>query len=114
MMTVGKNTYLEDGRMQGLQALPQPPATETESRMPEVQSSNISYLDYNPDLQELKINFRSGHAYTYQNVSEEEYQSLLNADSVGEALPSEYKKLKGCEMKIDISSDRLWVRITIG
>jgi hypothetical protein len=52
--------------------------------MPSVNSSNISWLDYDPELQELTIRFHSGGTYTYSNVSEEEYQALLNAPSIGQ------------------------------
>ena len=52
--------------------------------MPAVNSSAISFIDYNYKTNELYVTFRkSGDTYTYYDVPEEEYRRFLNAGSVG-------------------------------
>jgi hypothetical protein len=48
-----------------------------------VESSNITSIDYDPDLQILKVAFKGGGEFTYNDVPEGEYNSFLNAESKG-------------------------------
>lgn len=48
-----------------------------------VASSNVSGVSYNPELKILYVKFKGGTEYAYDNVPEDEYDSLLSAQSVG-------------------------------
>ena len=52
-------------------------------QMTSVDSSNISAIGYDPATQELQVEFKNGTTYSYQGVTEGQYQELLNAPSVG-------------------------------
>lgn len=64
-----------------------------------VKSSNISTIGYDPQTQNLEIEFKGGTVWTYHDVSESTYNSLMNADSVGgyfqKHIRNEYKATKG-------------------
>lgn len=49
-----------------------------------VKSSNIQGVAYNDDSREMTIQFNNGSEYAYEDVSKEEYESLVNAPSVGQ------------------------------
>ena len=51
--------------------------------MHSVESSNISYIGYNYDTQELYITFVKGDNYKYDNVPEQVFKEFLEASSVG-------------------------------
>lgn len=51
--------------------------------MPAVRSSNINSVEYNEELRELSVTFRSGATYTYGGVDEAAYQDLLTNPSPG-------------------------------
>jgi len=48
-----------------------------------VSSSNISYIGYDYDTQELYITFVKGDTYKYDNVPEQVFKEFLEASSVG-------------------------------
>jgi len=48
-----------------------------------VESSNLSRVQYDPENQQLVVEFKSKKVYEYENVSEEEHYDLVNAPSVG-------------------------------
>lgn len=48
-----------------------------------VESSNISYIGYDYDTQELYITFSKGDTYKYNNVPEQVFKEFLEASSVG-------------------------------
>lgn len=48
-----------------------------------VESSNISYIGYDYDTQELYITFIKGDTYKYDNVPEQVFKEFLEASSVG-------------------------------
>lgn len=50
--------------------------------MPKVASSNIEAVDHDGGST-LRVRFKNGGVYEYQGVSEEAYQALLTAESVG-------------------------------
>ena len=47
-------------------------------------SSNLSTASYDPETQELTLEFQSGDEYTYQNVPAEVYDRLIRAPSAGQ------------------------------
>jgi hypothetical protein len=49
----------------------------------EFASSNLSSATYDPDLQNLTIEFNSGETYVYFNVPRSVYQGLQHAGSAG-------------------------------
>lgn len=51
-----------------------------------VTSSNVKSVGYDPNTRTLEVEFNSSGVYQYGNVSEDEYQSVLQADSVGKAV----------------------------
>jgi hypothetical protein len=53
------------------------------TRIP-LDSSNLKSVIYDADRNILTVEFHSGHAYTYSNVSEGEVKDLLDADSHGQ------------------------------
>jgi hypothetical protein len=46
-------------------------------------SSNIEALEWDPLRNVLRVTFTSGLTYSYEDVSENEFEDLINADSVG-------------------------------
>jgi len=48
-----------------------------------VDSSNLASVGYDEESQILEIEFNHGGVYQYYDVPKEEYQSLMNADSLG-------------------------------
>lgn len=48
-----------------------------------VQSSNVASIAYDPELQLLEVEFRSGGVYRYHAVSPDEYAALLASESKG-------------------------------
>ena len=48
-----------------------------------VHSSNVSHLLYYPETNQLQISFLNGHAYLYDNISKEEAQGFVTAQSKG-------------------------------
>ncbi len=59
--------------------------------MQEVSSSNVAAVGYDSDSSTLRVQFTNGSVYDYDGVSEEEYDSLVTADSVGSYLNSNIK-----------------------
>lgn len=49
------------------------------------ESSNIKKLKYNSSTQELTTKFQAGGKYLYKGVTQEEFDNILWADSVGKA-----------------------------
>jgi len=56
-----------------------------------VTSSTIDAFGYDPALNELYVQFKSGSIYTYQGVSESVYAELCEAESFGKFLNSNIK-----------------------
>lgn len=51
--------------------------------MTPVVSSNINAIGYDPDTNELRVEFSNGRAYRYPGVPADAYQALMAAESVG-------------------------------
>lgn len=48
-----------------------------------VMSSNLEWIEYLEDEQELHVGFKNGSAYRYEDVPIDVYEGLLNAGSHG-------------------------------
>ena len=48
-----------------------------------VDSSNLASVGYDEENQILEIEFNHGGVYQYSDVPKDEYDSLMNADSLG-------------------------------
>jgi len=48
-----------------------------------VDSSNIEAIGYDPNAQELHVQFLSGITYVYYNVPENVYEEIMDAPSKG-------------------------------
>lgn len=48
-----------------------------------VSSSNLSEVGYDPQTNTLRISFKSGSMYDYFGVSQDVYENLMSADSLG-------------------------------
>lgn len=51
-----------------------------------VQSSNIDAVDYDPTCSKLTVRFKNSGVYIYDKVSQEEFEGLISAESVGKYL----------------------------
>lgn len=56
-----------------------------------VKSSSIRSIGYDPMSKTMEIEFNSGAVYEYRGVTEETYQGLMNADSIGKHFHSEIR-----------------------
>lgn len=65
-------------------------------------SSNIEAVGYNADKKILYVKFLSGKSYTYQKVSKDLYNNLLEAESVGSFFAKEIKPNYKAEIFEDI------------
>lgn len=65
------------------------------SRTP-VESSNIATIGYEPLTLKLAVEFKSGQVYYYDNVTSEEFDALMGAESVGRHLNQHIKPTKKC------------------
>ncbi len=54
-------------------------------------SSNLASASYEPDSDNLTIEFRDGSSYTYMNVPPAAYRGLCNAGSAGEYFARQIK-----------------------
>lgn len=57
--------------------------TDTKIDMKPVTSSNIAALGYDSESKTLAVQFITGSEYRYHNVSQETYDALLGAQSIG-------------------------------
>jgi len=51
--------------------------------MHKVKSSNINHIAYNPETKVLEVEFKSGNAYEYHNVTQNAYDNFKAAESYG-------------------------------
>lgn len=56
-----------------------------------VVSSNLAEVGYDPDLETLEVQFKSGGIYQYFNVPAFMYERLMSADSLGHFFNAEIK-----------------------
>ena len=60
------------------------------NRIP-VSSSNVATVGYDSETQTLIIEFNNGGVYQYFDVSQDIYEALISADSVGKFLNANIK-----------------------
>lgn len=65
---------------------------QTAIKMVDVDSSQISQMGHDLVSKVMRVAFKNGAAYRYQNVSEELYNSIIDAPSVGSAFSAQIKK----------------------
>jgi hypothetical protein len=58
-----------------------------------VSSSNVAAVGYDADNQTVYVQFLDGSTYTYKGVTEQEYENLRTASSVGSYLNRNYKNV---------------------
>lgn len=63
----------------------------TTPEMVEVESSQIHSAGHDESTNTLFIKFRSGHTYTYDNVTKQQYDDLMSANSPGKYLSMHIK-----------------------
>lgn len=51
-----------------------------------VSSSNVAAVGYDPSSGTLQVDFKNGNRYQYQGVSQETYDGIFGASSVGSYL----------------------------
>ncbi len=51
-------------------------------------SSRITAMEYDPETLELRVTFKRGGVYSYRGVPEEVYDTLLQSESLGQAINS--------------------------
>lgn len=56
-----------------------------------VSSSNVATVGYDSETQTLEIEFNNGGVYQYFDVSQDIYEALISADSVGKFLNANIK-----------------------
>lgn len=56
-----------------------------------VKSSYLKEIGYDPDKQELEVTFNSGAKFSYFDVSQTAYDSLITAESVGKHFATNIK-----------------------
>lgn len=65
-------------------------------------SSQIEEIDYDSEKQELGIVFkRSNSRYIYFDVSEDEYNEFINAESIGRHFGTYIKNVKDWKKKVE-------------
>ena len=60
--------------------------------MSPVKSSQIESVGHDPETSTLAIRFKSGGTYHYQNVSADQHNDLVSAESVGSHFHNGIKK----------------------
>lgn len=58
-------------------------------------SSDIAAMGFDPVMNELQIQFRTGRIYSYANVPQDLYNSLVTAPSIGSFFAQFIKKFPG-------------------
>lgn len=57
-----------------------------------VTSSNVKSVGYDPETKRLHVEFKGGGVYEYSDVSQEKYDAMMKADSIGGHV---HKHIKG-------------------
>lgn len=61
--------------------------------MRSVESSNLDQVGYDPENDEMIIEFKGGARYSYHGIPPEVHDALVNADSVGKYFNENIKKV---------------------
>lgn len=60
-----------------------------------VVSSDIAAMGFDPVMNEMQIQFRTGRIYSYANIPQDLYNSLVTAPSIGSFFATFIKKFPG-------------------
>ena len=72
------------------------------------ESSMIQSSTYDTNTLELIVTFHGGNSYTYNGVSESDYNSLVNAESVGKSFNELIRaKYAGQKLLTEVNGDNL-------
>ena len=55
-------------------------------KLTKINSSSIEALGYDPKPKQMQVMFKNNALYQYENISPEEYNSILNSPSAGAKL----------------------------
>jgi len=61
------------------------------------QSSNVREIEYFPSVKHLKVTFKGGSRYQYNDVPQEVFDQALDAISIGSFFSSKIKRVYQCE-----------------
>jgi hypothetical protein len=62
-------------------------------------SSHLTAVGYDPSARILEVQFHSGQVYSYQGVTMEEYEALMDAPSIGSYFQREIRgKYRGIKI----------------
>jgi len=56
-----------------------------------VKSTNIDSIGHDPEQNILRVRFLNGGEYNYHGISSQQYQAMLNSESIGSHLSSTIK-----------------------
>jgi hypothetical protein len=63
------------------------------------ESSMIDSTNFNPENNELIVNFKGGSSYSFQNVLTEDYKALVESESTGKAFNEHIRKYNGLKLE---------------
>ena len=66
---------------------------QPDGEMVSVNSSNVDSIGYNPVTRILRVRYKSGDTYRYEDVNGDQYAAILSSQSVGRAV-SKLRHLK--------------------
>lgn len=59
-----------------------------------VVSSNIVSVGYDPETQDMEVEFKGGSTYTYHGVAQRAYDDFVGAESVGKHFHANIRSMK--------------------
>ena len=69
------------------------------------QSSMIQSTSYDTTTGELVVNFNGGSTYTYNGVTNEDYNAFTSAESIGKAFNDYIRKYEGSKLLTEVTGD---------
>ncbi len=57
-------------------------------KLTKINSTSISAIGYDEKAKQMQVLFKNNSLYQYENISQEEYNQLLNSSSAGSILKS--------------------------
>jgi hypothetical protein len=61
-------------------------------------SSMIKSSEYNTETSELIVTFNNDTSYTYSMVTEQDYQTFVNSESIGQGFNQNIRKYQGAKL----------------
>lgn len=69
---------------------------EPQGMIPVENSGNVSFMGFRPKEQLLTIEFKNGRKYQYKEVSQEKFDRMQRAESIGSFIAREIKGVHEC------------------